>query len=189
MRYIGGGQPGLHRKPAWAGTQAALNEGQLPAQVPFLVFNRKDDMQRQWVTQAFGIRAPRLNERFVPSSEAYVRAVRLGWGIGVAPELQVRDLLQRGELTALRPEVTVDVRLYWHQWMLGDVAPAAAGAAPQGAATLQRVGQALAAGAAQALGAAQPSRVPRRGGAVAGSARAAVATSPIVARAEREPKG
>ena len=117
------------------------------AQVPFLVFNRKDDMQPQWVSRAFGVRSPRLQERFVPSSEAYVRAALMGWGVGVAPELQVRGLLQSGALVALRPEVGLEVRLFWHQWRLGPD-----GAAPSArVALLDRIGDALVTGAEQAL--------------------------------------
>jgi LysR family transcriptional regulator, chromosome initiation inhibitor len=117
------------------------------SQVPFLVFNRKDDMQAQWVSLAFGVRSPRLNERFVPSSEAYLRAARLGWGVGVAPLLQARELLDSGELVALRPSVTLDVTLFWHQWKLaGSDAP---GGARGG--LLDQVGEALAAGARRDL--------------------------------------
>jgi len=117
------------------------------AQVPFLVFNRKDDMQPQWVSRAFGVRAPRLQERFVPSSEAYVRAALMGWGVGVVPELQVRGLLESGALVALRPEVGLEVRLFWHQWKLGpDGAPPSARVA-----LLDRIGDALVAGAQRAL--------------------------------------
>jgi LysR family transcriptional regulator, chromosome initiation inhibitor len=116
-------------------------------QVPFLVFNRKDDMQPQWVSRAFGVRAPRLQERFVPSSEAYVRAALMGWGVGVAPELQVGGLLESGALVALRPEVGLNVRLFWHQWRLGPD-----GAAPSArVALLDRIGNALVAGAKTAL--------------------------------------
>lgn len=116
------------------------------AHVPFLVFNRKDDMQAQWVSRAFGVRAPRLRERFVPSSDAYVRAAVMGWGVGVAPELQVRAHLERGELQVLHPEVRLPVALHWHQWKLGDERQPGARAS-----LLDRVGLALAAGARQAL--------------------------------------
>ena len=117
------------------------------AQVPFLIFNRKDDMQQQWVSRGFGVRQPRLLERYVPSSEAYVRAAAMGWGIGVVPELQVRALLDSGALVALRPDQRLPVRLYWHQWRLvpdGAVASTRVG-------LLDRVGAALLAGARQAL--------------------------------------
>lgn len=112
---------------------------------PFLVFNRKDDTQAQWVTRAFGLRQPRLVERHVPSSEAYARACVMGWGIGVLPQLQVRALLEGGELIGLRPEVGIDVPLYWHQWKL-DTGPER----PR-TALLDRVGDALVAGAGTAL--------------------------------------
>lgn len=116
------------------------------AQTPFLVFNRKDDMQAQWVSRAFGVRSPRLRERFVPSSEAYVRAAVMGWGVGVATELQVRAHVARGELQVLHPEVRLPIALHWHQWKLGDERRPVARAS-----LLDRIGRALAAGARQVL--------------------------------------
>lgn len=118
------------------------------AQVPFLVFNRKDDTQQQWVRQALGLRAARLNARYVPSSEAYVQAVTRGWGVGVAPELQIRPLLARGELVVLRPDIHVEVALYWHQWKLGADSDAVQAAPPS---LLDQIGEALALGAREAL--------------------------------------
>ncbi|MCU0812888.1 MAG: LysR family transcriptional regulator ArgP [Burkholderiaceae bacterium] len=114
------------------------------ARVPFLVFNRKDDMQAQWVARAFGVRAPRLQERYVPSSDAYVRAAAMGWGVGVAPWVQVREAVERGALLALRPDVTVPVALHWHQWQFGG----GAGGPPS---LLDQIGGALERGARAAL--------------------------------------
>jgi LysR family transcriptional regulator, chromosome initiation inhibitor len=106
------------------------------ARAPFLVFNRKDALQTQWVEQAFGVRAPRLVERYVPSPEAFVDAARRGWGIGCAPLLQARAAIDRGELVVLHPHTVIDVALYWHQWRLdGD------------GGLLDRIGAALKAGA------------------------------------------
>jgi len=119
------------------------------ARVPFLVFNRKDDMQSQWVSRAFGVRHPRLQERFVPSSEAYARAAAMGWGVGVLPELQVRPLLDDGSLVALEPAVHVPVSLHWHQWQAGNDEEAAPS-------LLDRIGAALAVGASAALADAGP---------------------------------
>jgi LysR family transcriptional regulator (chromosome initiation inhibitor) len=106
------------------------------ASTPFVVFNRKDQMHQRWVEQALGLRAPRLLERHVPASEAYLRATLMGWGIGVLPLLQVREAVARGELLPLRPDVQLPVALYWHQWTL----QAAPGAPPL---LLERIGQAL----------------------------------------------
>ena len=123
-----------------------LNAGNFSS-APFLVFNRKDDVQSQWVAKAFGLRAPRLQLRYLPSSEGYVKAVCLGWGIGVASELQVRPLIASGQLQALHSEVSVDVALYWHQWKL----QSELAAAPTRVALLDQIGLALAAGARLAL--------------------------------------
>jgi LysR family transcriptional regulator (chromosome initiation inhibitor) len=123
-----------------------LNRGHL-SQLPFLVFNRKDDMQQQWVSQAFGVRSPRLRERHVPSSEAYVQAVTRGWGVGVVPMLQVRSLLNEGHLVQLLPQCTLPVALFWHQWKLGPEAEAPTARV----AMLDAVGAALEVGAHEAL--------------------------------------
>lgn len=145
MRYVAVASPDFVARTL-KGTPAGLNAATF-SQVPFLVFNRKDDMQRLWVARAFGVSAARLKARYVPSSEACVRAALMGWGIGVMPELQVRPLLDSGALVALQPEVAVPVALHWHQWRLGpDGAPPSARVA-----MLDRVGAALVAGARAAL--------------------------------------
>jgi LysR family transcriptional regulator, chromosome initiation inhibitor len=146
MRYIAVASPGFVARELGGDAAVGLHRGNF-AHVPFLVFNRKDDMQSQWVSRAFGVREPRLNERFVPSSEAYVRAAVLGWGVGVVPELQARERLAAGELVQLRPEISIPVTLHWHQWKLGGDS-----GAPQRAARLDEVGAALALGARLALG-------------------------------------
>lgn len=119
------------------------------AKMPFIVFNRKDDMQAQWVAKAFGVREPRLKERFVPSSEAGARAAVMGWGIAVIPELLARPLLASGDLLSLREDVAIDVALHWHQWKLsGD--DVAANAPPRSG-LMQQIGQAVIDGARAAL--------------------------------------
>lgn len=118
------------------------------AQVPFIVFNRKDDMQAQWVGSAFGVREPRLRERFVPSSEAGARAAVMGWGVAVLPEGLARPHLQAGALQVLRPDTVLDVALYWHHWKLagGDPSPAAARGG-----LMAQIGEAVIQGARAAL--------------------------------------
>ena len=142
MRYVAVASPDFMRTHLPIGLNAANF-----ASTPFLVFNRKDDSQVQWVEKAFGVRAPRLQERYVPSSEAYVRAVCMGWGVGVASALQVGPLIANGTLQAIRPDVSVDVALFWHQWKL----LTERAAAPTRVALLDQIGLALAAGARSAL--------------------------------------
>jgi LysR family transcriptional regulator, chromosome initiation inhibitor len=86
--------------------------------LPFIAFNRKDDMQTEFVAKALGLRHVTLRQLFVPSSQAQIRAVREGWGVSVLPELSVREELARGELVNLLPDFSLAVKLYWHCWNL-----------------------------------------------------------------------
>ena len=86
--------------------------------VPFLSFNRKDDMAAEFVAQSFGLKRVSLNHLFIPGSEAQLRAVQAGWAVGVLPELLVRAGLADGSLVALAPGNALAVQLYWHCWNL-----------------------------------------------------------------------
>ncbi|HSI59281.1 MAG TPA: LysR family transcriptional regulator ArgP [Ideonella sp.] len=143
MRYIAVASPAFIARAMPAG----LTPANFP-HLPFIVFNRKDDMQAQWVAQAFGVREPRLKERFVPSSEAGARAAAMGWGVAVLPELLARPLVAAGALAPLRPDVTIDVALHWHQWKLSgdDQIPAASRGG-----LMEQIGQAVISGARAAL--------------------------------------
>lgn len=87
-------------------------------EVPFIAFNRKDDMQSEFVSKAFGLKRVTLSQLFVPSSEGQVRAVLSGWGVSVVPELLARGLLQQGELVDIAPSFKLPIQLYWHCWNL-----------------------------------------------------------------------
>ncbi|HEY1230486.1 MAG TPA: LysR family transcriptional regulator ArgP [Ramlibacter sp.] len=84
----------------------------------FIAFNRKDDMQCEFVAKAFGLRRVGLNQVFVPSSEGQVRAVLAGWGVSVVPELLVRGLRAQGALVDLLPGRALPIQLSWHCWNL-----------------------------------------------------------------------
>ncbi|HVE54571.1 MAG TPA: LysR family transcriptional regulator ArgP [Ramlibacter sp.] len=86
--------------------------------VGFVAFNRKDDLQAEFVARAFGLRRVALHQVFVPSSEGQVRAVLSGWGVSVVPELLVRGLVAQGLLVNVAPQASVHVQLYWHCWNL-----------------------------------------------------------------------
>jgi LysR family transcriptional regulator (chromosome initiation inhibitor) len=114
-------------------------------QIPFIAFNRKDDLQAQFVGRALVLRRVSLIQRFVPSSEGQVRAVLAGWGASVVPRLQVQGLLDRGDLVNLAPDTTLPVSLYWHCWNLDS-------------AVIDRLTQALVEGSREAL---KASKTPR----------------------------
>lgn len=86
--------------------------------MPFIAFNRKDDLQAEFVGKACGLKHVTLSQRFVPSSEGQVRAVLAGWGASVVPELLVMDVLRAGKLVNLSSQFSLPVSLYWHCWKL-----------------------------------------------------------------------
>jgi LysR family transcriptional regulator, chromosome initiation inhibitor len=116
----------LGAMPYMAVAQSAYAHARLPQgltphnfrDTPFVAFNRKDDMQAEFVGRAFGLKRVSLQQLFVPSSEGQVRAVLAGWGVSVVPELLVRGLVAQGELVDVAPQTRVPVQLYWHCWNL-----------------------------------------------------------------------
>ena len=109
--------------PSFAQTRLGGSaEGQLSAHnfrtVPFVAFNRKDDMQTEFVAKAFGLKRVTLNQLFVPSSEGQVRAVLAGWGVSVVPRLLVAEMIVHGRLVDILPTCPLPIQLYWHCWNL-----------------------------------------------------------------------
>ena len=102
--------------------------------VPFIAFNRKDDLQSEFISRAFGLKRVALSQLYVPSSEGQVRAVLAGWGVSVVPELQAREHLHSGRLVDIAPGHALPVELYWHCWNLDSVVLDALTAALTGAA-------------------------------------------------------
>ncbi len=111
MRYVAVAAPHLAQERGWqALTPANFRD------MPFIAFNRKDDLQAEFVCAALGLPQVSLRQSFVPSSEGQVRAVLAGWGVSVVPELLVRGLLERGDLVNMAPQCSLPVALYWHCW-------------------------------------------------------------------------
>ncbi|MGY1714058.1 LysR family transcriptional regulator ArgP [Geodermatophilus sp. SYSU D01106] len=105
------------------------------ARAPVVVFDREDELQHRLLHAWAGSDAtPPLH--FVPASADFVRAVALGLGWGMVPDLQTRDL--DAELVDLDPSAAVEVTLHWQQWKLRS-------------ATLDRVREAVLAAAGREL--------------------------------------
>lgn len=90
--------------------------------IPFIAFNRKDELQTRFVARALGLRRVSLVQRFVPSAEGQLQAVLAGWGASVVPHLQAHALLARGDLVNLAAATSLPVSLYWHCWNLDSAA-------------------------------------------------------------------
>jgi LysR family transcriptional regulator (chromosome initiation inhibitor) len=83
----------------------------------------------------------------------------MGWGVAVVPELLVRADIASGALVQLRPDITIDVALHWHQWKMSldepRLVPPAAGSravTPAHTGLMEQIGEAVIAGARAALG-------------------------------------
>lgn len=114
MAYVAVATPALARDRLGGELLTAHNFRDLP----FVAFNRKDDMQSEFVGKAFGLKRVTLNQLFVPSTEGQVRAVLAGWGASVLPRLLAQPLLQEGRLVNLAPACVLPIELYWHCWNL-----------------------------------------------------------------------
>ncbi|MEJ7635882.1 LysR family transcriptional regulator ArgP [Aeromicrobium sp.] len=94
------------------------------ARAPVVVFDRKDDLQDEYLRQLSRRRldAPRQH---VPSSVEFAAAVGLGLGWGMLPDAQSLEDERAGRLVCIDPGRHVDVTLYWQQWTLQTPALAA----------------------------------------------------------------
>lgn len=83
---------------------------------PAVIFNHKDLMHSDILLKYFGLSMQSYPFHFIPSTDAFVKAIQLGLGYGMAPEIQVQSLLDNGSLVELMPEAELDIPLYWHHW-------------------------------------------------------------------------
>jgi len=86
------------------------------AGAPRVDFDRRDDLQRQWLAArgAAGDTGPR---HFVPASHDFAMAVESGLGWGLLPRFQSAAALETGDLRRLGGD-PIDVPLHWQQWNL-----------------------------------------------------------------------
>jgi len=112
MRYEAVATPGYLAR--W------LPDGAAPdalARAPRVDFDRRDDLQDEYLRRA-GVDVEHPARHFVPASNDFATAVKLGLGWGLLPGFQSTAELERGELVRLGGE-PVDVPLFWQQWNLG----------------------------------------------------------------------
>lgn len=81
-----------------------------------LAFNRKDNIQDDWMKLCFGAVVP-TSTHFVPSYEGYLACCLNGTGWGLVPMISAAPLIARGALVELRPGKEVKVSLHWQASM------------------------------------------------------------------------
>jgi LysR family transcriptional regulator (chromosome initiation inhibitor) len=109
MRYLPCAAPGFAARWFPHGPDAAALQ-----RAPVVVFDRRDDLQYAYLRRHVSA-VEDVPVHYVPSSADFLRAVALGFGWGMLPELQ----LDRGRpVTPIDPAGAVEVPLYWQQWRL-----------------------------------------------------------------------
>ena len=111
MRYEAVATPAFAAR--WFGD--GVDERSLAA-APVVDFDRRDDLQAQWL-RASGADPALPPRHYVPASNDFATSVRLGLGWALLPRFQSQEALDRGELVALGGP-PVDVPLHWQQWNL-----------------------------------------------------------------------
>jgi LysR family transcriptional regulator, chromosome initiation inhibitor len=86
------------------------------AVAPLVDFDRRDDLQTEWL-RAAGLDADAPPRHYVPASNDFATAVRLGVGWALLPRFQSQAGLDAGELVLIGGS-PIDVPLYWQQWNL-----------------------------------------------------------------------
>ncbi|WAP51766.1 LysR family transcriptional regulator ArgP [Arthrobacter sp. ATA002] len=110
MRYVPAAAPGLRDR--FTGADGVVDWEAMPV----LQFNAKDELQRGFLASRRVSGAPPMHT--VPSSEAFVAAIRAGLGWGMLPELQAGSDFDDGRLVLLDDRAHHDVVLYWQSWTL-----------------------------------------------------------------------
>jgi len=85
---------------------------------PAVIFNRKDNLHNQFLSQFFGRIPARVPSHYVPLPDSFLDMIALGHSYGMIPDLQSEPLRQNGQLVELVPEQPIIVDLYWHCWNL-----------------------------------------------------------------------
>ncbi|MEV8149641.1 LysR family transcriptional regulator ArgP [Arthrobacter sp. NPDC080073] len=86
---------------------------------PAVDFDRKDEYQHRFLELLGGAgrgTEPAGPRHYVPSSQEFAEAIRLGLGWGLLPEPQCGRDIADGHLVELAPEQPLDVPLYWQRW-------------------------------------------------------------------------
>ncbi len=85
-------------------------------QAPVVTFNSKDRLHDEFLNRFAGTVPARYPRHLLPSTRAFVDAVRSGLGYGLVPEQMLAGMLERGELMDIDPGQPFTVELYWQCW-------------------------------------------------------------------------
>lgn len=85
-------------------------------QAPLLVFDRKDQLQASFLHEHFKVHQDSCPIHYIPSTEAFYQAIKLGLAYGMVPSIHCQTELNEGSIIDLVPGKFIDTPLYWHHW-------------------------------------------------------------------------
>jgi LysR family transcriptional regulator, chromosome initiation inhibitor len=83
---------------------------------PVVCFNRKDQLQDQFLALVFGLKQVSLRRHYLGSVEAFHEALLAGLGWGMECELQSPQDVKSGRLVEALPGKWLETPLFWHHW-------------------------------------------------------------------------
>ncbi|EQC00664.1 HTH-type transcriptional regulator ArgP [Photorhabdus temperata] len=83
---------------------------------PLLVFGRKDKLQSDFLKRHFSMSQEACHCHYIPSTEAFYIAVKMGVGYGMISQLHYQDAVEKGELIDICPGRYTNINLFWHYW-------------------------------------------------------------------------
>jgi LysR family transcriptional regulator, chromosome initiation inhibitor len=84
--------------------------------LPFVAFNRRDDLPMRFMSEILGLPQLRLNQVFIPNYQGRLDAVLEGWGVGIFPKKLINAQLEKHLLIDVVPNYAMPVPMYWHCW-------------------------------------------------------------------------
>ena len=83
---------------------------------PAVTFNSKDRLHDEFLTECWSEFQGAYPKHRFPSTGTFLRAIRMGLGYGLVPDLMLGDQINSGELVDLKPKHSFGVDLYWQCW-------------------------------------------------------------------------
>lgn len=86
---------------------------------PSIHFDRKDQIQSDWVAQEFGVAPASLKAIWMPSYSGYTQCCLNGLGWGLVPAQNAAAHIRSGDLVELKPSAPIKTQLYWQMGVRG----------------------------------------------------------------------
>lgn len=119
-RWFGGGRAGDGRAGGGSSSRGPSGGDAFAAalhEAPIVDFDAADELQDRFVARLTGAAPTGAPRHRIPATADHLRAIELGFGWGLLPQLHPAVAERSARLTAISDE-RLDVPLYWQRWTL-----------------------------------------------------------------------